>query len=217
MKQHGYVTLGLWNGVAVRVHWTAPLVALFSAAPRGLHLAPGAWIAFAVVILVHQLGHVFAIRVCGGSIRSVNATCFGGECSWSGVVNHQQRAAIALGGIVAQVALLTLAGPTLGLDGPIKGSFSGDFIYVLTVTNAFIAVVNLFPMRGLDGVEIWEMLGFRRRAPYGPRRDERLERAPEHPPREWFEAPDDLPPLPREVQDQINRIIKESGGPREKV
>ncbi|MBI3782817.1 MAG: hypothetical protein HY270_05380 [Deltaproteobacteria bacterium] len=213
-EKSGFFTVGRWNGVALRVHWTTPLAALCSAAPRGLHFSPGAWIAFALIILAHELGHAFLIRSSGAALSGIEATAVGGECHWDGNLNALQRATVAWGGMLGQASLFAASWIAIHALGPFHSATLADAIYVLTVTNGFIALVNLLPIAAFDGAEAWKFFALRRQARrYGRYQDG----TNPLPPREWFEAPDEIPPLPHEVQEQVDRIIKDAGGRKQKV
>jgi stage IV sporulation protein FB len=151
----GFLVLGhVWEA-PIRVHWTTPIVAF---ALTGLSFVPGAWLGYLVLVLVHELGHAAAARAFGAHVVSVNAHGLGGTCEWYGDVTSKQRAIIAWGGVLAQAALLvgalfaTVVLPSWG--------FIGQFMYTLTMTNIILIVINLLPIRPLDGAEAWQL--FRR-------------------------------------------------------
>jgi stage IV sporulation protein FB len=139
----GFLVLGhLWRA-PIRVHWSTPIVAF---ALTGLSFVPGAWIGFLVLVLVHEIGHAVAARSFGAHVVSVNAHGLGGTCEWYGDVTLKQRAIIA----VARFAAVVL--PSWGL--------LGQLMYTLTATNLILIVINLLPIRPLDGAEAWKL--FRR-------------------------------------------------------
>jgi Zn-dependent protease len=82
-------------------------------------------------------------------------TGFGGHCAWQGDVSPLGRAAIACGGVAAQLLLLFAA---LALDGfglvPVDRVASTIF-FAATVSNAWLIGLNLLPISPLDGAEAW--------------------------------------------------------------
>ena len=147
-------SLGRIGGVPVRLHWSALIGALFFS---GFRLAPGAWLGFVVVILVHELGHAAVVRFAGQRATGIDVHGFGGECHWSGQATPLQRAAIAWGGVWAQLALLVIAIPVSIVAGHALGSFGSDLFYALTFANLMLAAINLLPIGRLDGREAWKL------------------------------------------------------------
>lgn len=159
-------SLGRLRGVPVRLHWSALLGAVFFS---GLRFAPGAWLGFVVVILVHELGHAFVVKATRQRVHGVDIHGFGGECHWSGDATPIQRALIAWGGVAAQLVLFAVAmvvkvavapavGPTL------LGIFLADFLYALTWSSLLLAALNLMPIPPLDGAQAWKLPGLLRDA-----------------------------------------------------
>lgn len=151
----GFLVLGHLGRAPIRVHWSTPLVAFVL---TGFSIVPGAWLGFLVLVLVHEIGHALAARSVGAQVLSVNAHGFGGTCEWYGDVTWRQRALVAWGGVAAQMVLY-FAARFAAIVIPTWGFF-GDFLYTLTVTNLILIVVNLLPIRPLDGAEAWKL--FRR-------------------------------------------------------
>lgn len=202
----GYLGLGRWRGIAVRVHWTTPIgAALLTMRP----FSPAAWLAFVVVILVHEVGHAVVVRWCGGTVHAINVTGVGGTCWWSGRVSPLRRAAIAWGGVGAQLLLAVATIVALPYVGRPETSSSAlvDVAYVLTVSNVLMALVNLVPIAPLDGAEAWRVVRLLR----GPR-----------PPLPATVVDDRLPVgrLDATVRDQLDRIFAASddvSSPRERT
>ncbi|PZR13198.1 MAG: hypothetical protein DI536_12985 [Archangium gephyra] len=154
--------VGSWKNVPIYVHATTPIGLLIYAG-----VSPSAWAAFAGVILLHELGHAAVVRAAGGRATEVMVHGFGGYCRWLGDVTPLGRAAIACGGVAAQLVLLfvALAFEKFGVvPWGVRGS---DFWYRLTTGNAMIIALNLLPVSPLDGAEAWRfplLLGQRLRA-----------------------------------------------------
>ncbi|MGV3623030.1 MAG: metalloprotease [Archangium sp.] len=142
--------VGNWKGVPIFVHATTPIGLLIYAG-----VSPSAWAAFAGVILLHELGHAAVVRAVGGRATEVMIHGFGGYCRWVGDVTPLGRAAIACGGVAAQLVLLFIA---LGLEksGVVPWEMRlSEFWYRLTTGNAIIIALNLLPIAPLDGAEAW--------------------------------------------------------------
>lgn len=149
--ERGYLTLFRWRGVPVRAHWTVPVgVLLFS----GMRPAPGTWLGMLTLIVLHELGHAWLVSRAGLVNLGIDITGFGGRCRWTGHPSARQRAAIAWGGVLAQLAVLAVALP-VGLLVDVRSTFLADLLFAFTELNVFLMVLNLLPFRPLDGAEAW--------------------------------------------------------------
>ena len=77
----GWLQIGYLRNAPVRLHWSAPLGALFFG---GFRIAPGYWLGFLLVILIHELGHAFVVRKARQTVLSVDVHGLGGVCQWVG-------------------------------------------------------------------------------------------------------------------------------------
>jgi len=162
--QGGYLTIGNYHGTPVKVHWSIIPGALFFG---HLRFVPGFWLGFAALVLFHELGHAFVVRQVHAKVSLVEAHGLGGLCWWEGKVTPIQRACIAWGGIWAQMVCWTLA-DTLIHWFPPADDFTAQLAWVFTTTNVWMMLINLIPVRPLDGAEAWKLfpllLNARRRA-----------------------------------------------------
>jgi Zn-dependent protease len=152
MFDQGYLTLARWRGTPIRAHWSMPLGALVFG---GFSFAPAFWVAFFVLVLVHELGHAVLARRYGARVLSVDVTGFGGLCRWSGVVSDYERAKIAWGGVLAQAVLLVAALAVLATLGRPTSVIGAQLVSAFVTTNLLIMGLNLLPLRPLDGKEAW--------------------------------------------------------------
>ncbi len=153
--ENGYLTLGKWDGIPVRVHWTTPLGIIVLS---GFRTEPVAWLALAFVIFVHELGHALMVRRVGAGVISMDLTGIGGECSWVGSVTPRGRASIAWGGVLAQALLLFATVACVAVLGrPDKGPVQ-EIYTAFTASNFLLLALNLVPVRPLDGVEAWRLV-----------------------------------------------------------
>src|SRR3954469_24579295 len=101
--QNGFLVIGHWRKVPIRVHWTMPFGALLLSRFR---FAPVVWAAFFVLVLIHEIGHAFVVQRVRATAIAVEVHAFGGLCRWQGDVTPLARAAIAWGGVWAQMVAL---------------------------------------------------------------------------------------------------------------
>ncbi len=146
------LTVGRWRGVPIRVHASVPIgLYVFS----GFRFEPVWWACSLFLVSLHEVGHALVVKGVGGTPTEVMLTGYGGHCAWRGEVSPLGRAAIACGGVGAQLVLLlgVLGAAALGLV-PATGASSTIF-GALTFSNAWLMGFNLLPVAPLDGDEAW--------------------------------------------------------------
>lgn len=161
--ERGYWTVTRLGGVPLRLHWSTALGALVFG---GLRFAPAAWLAFLVIVLLHEVGHALVVRALRHRVMAIEVTGFGGLCRWSGAATPLERSMIAWGGVLAQAVLLVVALAVLALGGWRAVPFGGELAYTFVWTNLWLIGLNLLPFAPLDGAEAWRLvteLGRRRR------------------------------------------------------
>ena len=156
MFNQGYLKLFRFKNIPIRAHWTVPLVCLMFG---GLRFAPGLWLGILLVILLHELGHAFFVKRFGLVNLGIDLTGIGGLCRWTGQPTKIQRAAIAWGGVVAQLIVFAITASVVLIVGRPETSFLRDLIYAFMWPNLFIAAFNLIPFRPFDGGEAWPLFG----------------------------------------------------------
>lgn len=146
------VKIGQWRNVPIRLHASVPIgFFVFS----GFRVLPVWWTCLLVLILLHELGHAVVVRLAGGRATEVMLTGFGGHCAWRGEVSPLGRAAIACGGVAAQLILLIIALLLRAFDLIPGGEVAGTVFAAATMSNAWIIGFNLLPISPLDGAEAW--------------------------------------------------------------
>jgi hypothetical protein len=154
MFERGYLPLGAWQGVPIRVHWSTPIACLIFS---GFSFRPVAWFAILTLILFHELGHAFVVKRAGGKVLSADLTAFGGVCRWQGEVSNVGRAAIAWGGVWAQLLVYVITAATLFFWGQPSNHATQELASVYTSSNLWMAMFNLIPIPPLDGAEAWKL------------------------------------------------------------
>ncbi len=155
MLQNGYLPIGRWRGVPLRMHVLTPLGALLF---TGFRFAPGAWLGFVVLILLHEMGHALLVMRYGLGVSSIDLHAYGGVCRWSGLATERQRSVIAWGGVLAQLVLLVLTASIVAVVGLPRSLFVRELVQVFTTTNVWLILLNLLPFAPLDGAEAWKLV-----------------------------------------------------------
>jgi len=129
----------------LRLHWSLLLgAALFCALePRPMILA-----GYVALLAAHALGHLVAVAGTGLKVEGVMLHALGGELLGTGQVSPVRRSLIALSGVLAQAALLTVA-----LLAPLPADLAEAF----TRRNGVMLLLNLIPVKPLDGALAWKL------------------------------------------------------------
>ncbi len=162
--ENGSLLLGRLMGVPVRIHWTAPVGAFVF---TGMSFVPERWAAFFALILLHEMGHALVVKAVRAEATGVELTGYGGYCQWRGDVSPVGRAAIAWGGVWAQMLLLLCAEAYVRLVGWPGTALGHVAVSTALGANLSMIVFNLVPLPPLDGSEAWPLpylLGQRLRA-----------------------------------------------------
>ncbi len=153
----GYFRIGRFGGAPVRIHWSAPIGAF---AFCGFGFFPGAWAAFLLLILIHELGHAIMVRSFGLHVVSVDVHGLGGVCQHVGTASPIGRSLIAWGGVFGQAVILAIAFPLLHLVlAPITNPYLAQAFNTFIGTNLWLMAINLVPVPGFDGAEAWKLFG----------------------------------------------------------
>ena len=212
LQRGGYLRLGRLGGAAVRVHWSLPVGAVLF---TGFRFAPGAWLGFLFLVLVHELGHAIAVVRSGLRLVAIDVLGVGGLCRFEGYPTPRRRVLIAWSGVLAQAVVLVAAGIARIVLGVPGQPFVADLLGALVVVNAWMIVVNLIPVRPLDGAEAWGVIHLlaaarARRRLEAEEAQARVQAA--LPARlHVFDdlEPHELPPMPEEVRRVLDRIMAE--------
>lgn len=144
--------VGSLRGVPIRLHASAPIgLFVFS----GFRFLPEWWACSLALVLLHELGHALVVRMVGARATEVMLTGYGGHCAWEGEVSPLGRAAIACGGVGAQLVLLAVALTLDALGLVPEGRAAATVLGAATMSNAWLIGVNLLPIAPLDGAEAW--------------------------------------------------------------
>ncbi len=108
-----------------------------------------------LIIIIHELGHIFFIRLFSKEIISIKIYAFGGISKYNSMVNHNifSELLISLGGILNQLLLFIIFYVLY------KYKFVSNNTYSLFISNNISLIIfNLIPIIGLDGEKIIHLL-----------------------------------------------------------
>jgi Zn-dependent protease len=152
MLGDGYFRVGRVAGVDLRLHWSVPAGAILFG---GLSFEPVLWLAYLLVILVHDLGHALLVKSLGFRVLGLELTGFGGHCRWRGSADALAHGWIAWGGVLAQLGLLLGMLAMRALFGAPGSPWGTAVSYAFINVNLWIIGVNLLPFPPLDGARAW--------------------------------------------------------------
>ena len=139
----GYLTLGRFRGVAIRVH--------------GSLMALGV-----LLILIHELGHMVLAQRSHLSVDRIELHILGGKCIYyADRATVWNRSVIAWGGVLAQLVLFAPVYACTKLLPPPSGwlaAYLNPALVVLLPLNLAMVVFNLLPAPFLDGYQAWRLL-----------------------------------------------------------
>ena len=153
---HGWWTLGRVRGAPIRVHWTLLLGALVWSR---FNIWPAFWLAFAVLILIHELGHALVVLRYRLGLSEIAIHGAGGYCRHDQPGSRFQEAMVAWGGVLAQLTLYALVRATLVFVEPPASAHVQQVLWVFTDINLWVAALNLIPFEPLDGAKAWPLVG----------------------------------------------------------
>jgi Zn-dependent protease len=182
----GSIRIGSVRGVALRAHWSVPLLMLLFAyglASRTLpEYAPGlAAVVYAVggvagallllvSLVVHEAAHALTARRAGIPVRDMTLWALGGMTRMDRPTSARAAFAVAVSGPFASLLLGGAAiGGATGMDAALGWKVPVAVLAWLGGTNLLLGVFNLLPAAPLDGgrvlqAALWWRTGDRERA-----------------------------------------------------
>jgi Zn-dependent protease len=186
MGMKGSIRLGSIRGLAIRAHWSVPLVMLFFAygladwtLPRyAPGLTPLVYAAAGVVgaslllvsLVVHEAAHALTARRAGISVRDVTLWALGGLTRMDRPTTARTAFTVAVSGPLASLLLGGIwLGAAAGVEATLSWRLPVAVLGWLGGTNLLLGVFNLLPAAPLDGGRLvqavmWWRTGDRERA-----------------------------------------------------
>lgn len=162
MKPSLEISLGRIAGVRTSIHLS--LLVMFPLgwiATRSVDGAVATLIGFAILMLVHELGHALMARRQGLAVYEIRLYFMHGVCEYASTYSKRKQALVAWGGVLAQMALLIVAATiaklswALGIGLP---ELLAPAFFVWVPINLLVAIFNLLPTPPLDGSVAWRGL-----------------------------------------------------------
>jgi Zn-dependent protease len=164
MTDDNHWSLGRWGRIPVSMHWTVLLafawMYLIFWSFTGMLVAS---VAFFIVLVVHEFGHVFTLRRLKVPIDRIVLFGIHGDVS-HGYAGPGGEIAVAWSGVAAQLVLLLLAlAVATFVDfsaAPMLGAILGPAWFVFVKLNLFVMVIALLPIGPFDGRVAWSVFKY---------------------------------------------------------
>jgi Zn-dependent protease len=158
----GYITLKRPRilGAVLHIHWSAFVVAgvMFGAMIRQPLQAILMVLSYYGVILLHETGHALFAKRRGYRPIHIYLAFIHGLCEYESPDTLKESAIIAWGGVLTQLAV---AIPLIVLTQTTQlasNAHTGIVIAFFGYFSLFNALLNLLPVRGLDGFLAWRLI-----------------------------------------------------------
>ncbi len=116
----------------------------------------GLWPVLAAIVL-HELGHILAARLCGVRLGGLRVNLFGARLGLCGMISYRHELLVAAAGpLVNLVSAAILLTPVLRDGEAALAAYvaDGGTAAVFAVASLGLAAINLLPVRSLDGGRI---------------------------------------------------------------
>jgi len=144
------------KGVPIRFHWSLMLLLFFiflTSIVNGRF--PMGVIAIGVILVVHELGHMWFATLKGLRSYKIDLYPIGGACFHQPAYNEYDNTFVAWGGVVAQAIIFVPVLLLTNTFGYMMPSELYRLFYYLGEYNLIIALINLIPIAPLDGANAW--------------------------------------------------------------
>jgi Zn-dependent protease len=147
-------------GARLHVHWSAVAVSvgLLAAWHRQPGLALEAVACYFGLILLHEAGHAAMALRLGYRALDIQLSLFHGRCWYEQPDTLREEATVAWGGVLAQLAIAIPLVALAQVPSFASTSMAGIAIAAFGYFSLAMVVLNLAPVRGLDGAIAWRLL-----------------------------------------------------------
>lgn len=108
-----------------------------------------------LIIIIHELGHLFFLKIFNKEVLEIKIYPFGGITRYNSLINHniKEELLISLGGIINQIILIIIYYLLYKI-----GLINNFTYYLFNKLNISLLLFNLLPIIGLDGEKIIHLL-----------------------------------------------------------
>lgn len=148
------------RGADVYVHWSVFLIAalMLSAVIRRPLVTLAALVGWFGVMFVHECGHAFAAQRFGSGVLSIDLYPIFGLTHFERPWSRFADCVIVWGGVLAQAVIAIPIVVLLARYGYSHFEPLNALLALFGPYSLMVAVINLLPLRGVDGSRAWKLL-----------------------------------------------------------
>jgi stage IV sporulation protein FB len=148
------------RGVSVYFHWSVLLIAavILANAVSKPWTSIAALFSYLGMILLHEVGHLYAAQRLGCRVHSISLYPFHGRCEFETPWSKFDHCVIAWGGVIAQAAVFVPVVLWVIIVGYTPFEPINAMLAILGGISMVIAGFNLLPSAGLDGHTAWAII-----------------------------------------------------------
>jgi stage IV sporulation protein FB len=148
-----------WFGARFHVHLSVVVVSALVAL-AGVEspvFAAVTLASFLGLIVLHEFGHAAVAHRFGYSVEGIWLAAVHGRCEFQAPETQWQQCVIAWGGVAAQLAV---AIPLIAFDALWRRPLGilGPVVLILGYYSGIVVLLNLLPLKGLDGRRAWKII-----------------------------------------------------------
>jgi Zn-dependent protease len=150
--------IGAFRRRPILVHWSVPVVGAIMIAFNYSEpvFAASLCAAYFVLLLIHEIGHAIVADFRRCTVSQIEIYPIHGLCRYFPNTAEDQ-AFIAWGGVLAQFAVAVVVVAIVDVTGGTRINGLDIAFAVLGYISPVIAIVNLLPVRPLDGASAWRI------------------------------------------------------------
>lgn len=156
LKKYEYIKTISIKGIPIYFHWLlTTLLVLISVTAIVNQSMPIGLMALLFVLILHELGHAWFASRLGLNAYFIKIYPWGGLCSHESSSMEYNNNVVAWGGVAAQAIIFVPALLIMYFFGDLMSENMNELLLYLGTYNAVLALINLIPIKPLDGASCW--------------------------------------------------------------
>ena len=156
LKKYEYIKIISIKGIPVYFYWLLNILLLLIGVTAIINQSiPIGLVALLFILVVHELGHAWFASRLGLNTYLIKIYPWGGVCTYESSRIEYNNNIVAWGGVVAQAIIFIPALLIMYFFGDLMSENMNELLLYLGKYNAIIALVNLIPIKPLDGASCW--------------------------------------------------------------